>query len=325
MMAEVDSRARCEPRVIVVVVAYNREDLVRETLTALNQQIRRPDGVVVVDNASTDRSAQVVAEVLPEADLIRLDRNTGGAGGFAVGIERAVSSRADLIWLMDDDTVPDPGALAALLEVRAHSPSRTSLYASAVRWVDGRPHPMNMPRVRPFASRRSIDRAERFNCYPVRSASFVSVLIEADAVLIHGLPVADYFLWNDDFEYSARLLRTSFGYLCRSSTVEHRTATFGSTTADPGARFRFEVRNKGWLLLHSRALSPIEKLIYAGATLRRWMHTAFSSNDTATLSKGFRRGIRETFTSPPRPNVVALSGLGAVSESIAAFEARRHP
>ncbi|MDY6214363.1 MAG: hypothetical protein SPH79_07730, partial [Schaalia hyovaginalis] len=42
----------------------------------------------------------------------------------------------------------------------------------------------------------------------IRTASFVAVLIDARAIREEGLPVADYFLWNDDFEYTARLLRT---------------------------------------------------------------------------------------------------------------------
>ena len=47
----------------------------------------------------------------------------------------AAAHDADVVWLMDDDTVPDPGALAALLRARAAAPARTAVLASAVRWV----------------------------------------------------------------------------------------------------------------------------------------------------------------------------------------------
>ncbi|CAQ00755.1 glycosyltransferase [Clavibacter sepedonicus] len=309
------------PRVVAVVVAYNRRELVMETLGALGRQSRQPDAVVVVDNASTDGSADAVAAAFPDANLTRLARNTGGAGGFAVGIERALHAHeADLVWLMDDDTVPDPGALAALLRARAQAPARTVVLASAVRWVDGRPHPMNTPRTRPSAGRRERERAAAHGCVPVRSASFVSFMVEADAVRRHGLPVADYFLWNDDFEYSTRLLRRGRGHLVVDSTVEHRTRTFGSTDVDPGARFYFEVRNKVWLLTRSRALSPVERVLYAGAATRSWARTFLRSSDRAVLADGLRRGLRDGFASGPRESAAVLADLGGITEGVARLE-----
>lgn len=310
------------PRVVAVVVAYNRRELVTETLAALTRQDRRPDAIVVVDNASDDGSGDAVAAGFPEVSLLRLERNTGGAGGFTVGIVEAITEQgADLVWLMDDDTVPDPGALAALLSVRDHTPAGTVVLASAVRWIDGRPHPMNTPRVHPFATRRSVERAGAFQCYPVRSASFVSILIEASAIRRAGLPIADYFLWNDDFEFSSRLLRSGRGYLCRGSTVEHRTKTFGSTDVDPGARFYFEVRNKIWLLRYSSALSGAERVLYAGATLRNWTRTIRKSSDRTTLFRGLRSGVKDGMSRPPRSNTEVLSGLGAVTDAVGRFEA----
>lgn len=309
-------------RVVAVVVAYNRRELVTETLAALTRQDRLPDAIVVVDNASDDGSGDAVEAGFPEVALLRLERNTGGAGGFTVGIVQAITEQdADLVWLMDDDTVPDPGALSALLSARDHAPAGTVVFASAVRWIDGRPHPMNTPRVHPFATRRSVERARAFECYPVRSASFVSILIEVSAIRREGLPIADYFLWNDDFEFSSRLLRNSRGYLCRGSTVEHRTKSFGSTDVDPGARFYFEVRNKIWLLRFSSALSGVERVLYAGATLLNWSTTIRKSSDRATLFSGLRRGVKDAASRPPRSNTQVLSGLGAVTDAVARFEA----
>ena len=68
-----------------------------------------------------------------------------------------------------------------------------------------------------------------------------------------GLPVADYFLWNDDFEYSTRLIRGNVGLYCPDSVVVHKTKVFGSTDADPGERFFYEVRNKVWMFTRSPA------------------------------------------------------------------------
>ena len=90
-------------------------------------------------------------------------------------------------------------------------------------------------------------------CVPIRSASFVSVLVTRPSSAQRGLPIADYFLWNDDFEFTTRIIRGNVACPVPHRVVVHKTATFGSTDADPGARFFYEVRNKVWLFSRSRA------------------------------------------------------------------------
>ena len=211
----------------------------------MQAQSRAPDAVIVVDNASADGTAAAVRARFPSARLAELPRNTGGAGGFAYGMALALADAADLIWLMDDDTVPEPDALRAMLQARERDPARPpALIASRVVWTDGRAHPMNTPRTKPLASRAERRAAAAAGCLPIRSASFVSVLVDAAESRRRGLPQADYFLWNDDFEFTTRLLRGSRGWLCPASVVVHKTRTFGSINADPGPRFFYEVRNK---------------------------------------------------------------------------------
>jgi GT2 family glycosyltransferase len=290
-------------RVIAVLVTYNRPELFRESLAAIEAQSRPVDGIVVVDNASD------VAVSAPDARLIRLERNTGGAGGFAVGIAVAVEELdADLVWLMDDDTIPTPTALAELLAVRHQAPVRARLFGSRALWTDGRPHPMNEPRAHPFATCKQIADAAAHSALPVRSLSFVSLLLDSRAVRELGLPVADYFLWNDDFEYSARILRRYAGYFCTASIVVHKTAVFGSTDADPGPRFRNEVRNKVWMLRHSPSLAAPEWVLYGGSSLLRWMRTIARSANRPMLVDGLRTGLAEGMRAP-RSNLEVLDGI----------------
>lgn len=299
------------PSVHAVVVAYNRVDLLDTSLTAVEGQVPTVDQVHVVDNASTDGTAAMVRGRHPGVTLHELATNTGGAGGFAAGLAFALSAGADLVWLMDDDTVPTPGALAGLLAARdGHPGSSPAVVASRVVWTDGRDHPMNTPRPRPGASPQERAAAAAVGCIPVRSASFVSVLVDADAVRASGLPEADFFLWNDDFEFTTRLLRHRPGLYCPDSVVEHRTRTFGSTDADPGGRFYLEVRNKVWTFLRSDGLSPQEKVLYGGSTLRRWARTFAASEDRRVLADGLRRGLLDGLRHRPRAPREVLAAAG---------------
>jgi len=300
-------------RIAAVIVTYNRRELLREALDAVMAQTRRPDLVVVVDNASDDGTGELLAERAGEVDLVALTHNTGGAGGFAAGIARALQRGADWVWLLDDDTVPTPTALAELAAVA----DPAALVASAVRWTDGRPHPMNTPRPKPGASAAERAAARALGCVPIRSASFVSVLVDARAIRESGLPIADYFLWNDDFEFTTRILRGRRGLLCPASVVIHKTRTFGSTDADPGERFFYEVRNKVWLFTRSPGLAPAERVLYAGSTVRRWAKTFIRSQDRATLRKGLAAGLVAGLRSGPRPNRQVLSRAGFPARSAA--------
>src|SRR5258707_4771786 len=266
--------AREPPRVTAVVVTCNRRQLLLEALAAVHAQSRAPDAVIVVDNASADGTAAAVRRHYPSVRLAELTRNTGGAGGFAYGTALALAGDADLIWFMDDDTVPELGALRALLAARERYPAQPpALVASRVIWTDGRAHPMNTPRSKPFASQAERVAAAAAGCLPIRSASFVSILVDAGVCRRRGLPRADYFLWNDDFEFTTRLLRGNAGLLCPASVVVHKTRTFGSPHPDPGQRFFYEVRNKIWTLRSRTPLAPAERVLYTGSTLRRWART----------------------------------------------------
>ena len=302
------------PRVVAVVVTWNRRDLLREALAAVGGQSLAPVAVVVVDNASSDGTTEMLRTDYAHLEVVYLDRNTGGAGGFAAGIERALTFEPDLVWLLDDDTVPTPSAAEALArawrEYGDGDGPRPGVLASKVVWTDGRDHPMNTPRTKPGASREELRAATDVGCTPVRSASFVSIMCDSGAIGERGLPIADYFLWNDDFEYSTRLIRGRVGLYCPDSVVVHKTKVFGSTDADPGERFFYEVRNKVWLFTRSRGLSPAEKLLYGGSTLRRWARTFARSGDRPTLARGLRQGLRAGLRAAPRSNADVLAEAG---------------
>jgi GT2 family glycosyltransferase len=305
------------PRVVAVVVTWNRRELLQESLAAVRGQSWAPATIVVVDNASTDGTTELLGSAYATElglDVVHLRENTGGAGGFAVGVERALVHHADLVWLLDDDTVPSPTAAEELVRVWQEYPDgRPAVLASKVVWSDGRDHPMNTPRPKPGASAEETAAAERVGAVPIRSASFVSLMCDADRVRERGLPVADYFLWNDDFEYSTRLIRGGVGLYCPASVVVHKTKVFGSTDADPGERFFYEVRNKIWMFSRSRSLSVPEKALYGASTARRWTRTFAASSNRRVLRRALGRGLRAGLRRP-RANATVLEGARPAHE-----------
>lgn len=326
--------------VTAVLVAYNRRELVGEALEALAAQTRPVDRLIVVDNASDDGTTEVANEAIAawlqrggNAELVRLTENTGGAGGFTVGIATALvrtgngadsADSTDWVWVMDDDTIPSPTALAAALDTHeryvAGGRDDLAVMGSRVLWTDGYDHPMNSPKAKIGATRSERTRAEMIGAMPIRSISFVSAFLRAHRVREVGLPVVDYFLWNDDFEFSARMLRGARGLFVPGSVVTHKTKIRGSSDQDPGARFFFEVRNKLWLFRKSRALRWWESLLYQAATAKRWVRTLRASSDREVLRDGLRRGWREGWGQKPRRNAEVLATAGVPAETMREIE-----
>lgn len=106
-------------RVAAVVVTYNRKAMLDKCLSGLLAQTSPLDRIIVVDNASTDGTAEMFAASgaweNPIVEYCRLAENGGGNGGFYEGVKRAYEENYDWVWLMDDDAVPQPDALRELL------------------------------------------------------------------------------------------------------------------------------------------------------------------------------------------------------------------
>ena len=102
--------------VTAIVVTYNRLPLLKQCLAALRAQTVQGFTVLLVDNASTDGTADYIKTLaMPGLVCRNPGENLGGAGGFAYGIRAAVELGCEAVWIMDDDTLPEPDALAALL------------------------------------------------------------------------------------------------------------------------------------------------------------------------------------------------------------------
>jgi GT2 family glycosyltransferase len=129
------------PRVTAVVVNLNQRDLLRDCLASLDHALRAIHGaseVIVVDNASTDGSAEMVGVEFPRATLKVLDHNIGFAGGVNVGIR---SSTGEWIFCVNNDATVAPDSVVELLRV-AESDERIGSVAALMVFAD-RPDVIN--------------------------------------------------------------------------------------------------------------------------------------------------------------------------------------
>lgn len=285
---------RLEGTVIAVVVTHDRLEHLKKCLKLLGEQTRPPDGILVVDSASSDGTPEFLAGLGDEVFVLRSEANIGGAGGFHIGIKEGWSRGYDWMWLMDDDSAPSVEALEKLLGCDPPNGAAPMLLSSRVLWPgDNRLHPMNAPR--PKLESSALTEAISDGLMPLRSTSFVSCLLHRSAIDRYGLPHADYFVWNDDLEYTARVLRRDVGFWVPGSVVYHETPDPHVVGAAQPSKFYFEVRNK-LFMLRTRSWSPYDRLRWAKSlvshTLDFLRHHHFSGESVAAVARGLRDGLR---------------------------------
>ncbi|MCA1567951.1 MAG: glycosyltransferase family 2 protein [Acidobacteria bacterium] len=286
-------------RVCVVVVTYNRKELLRECLRALLEQSRPVEQILVVNNASTDGTEDTLArEFSPkEFPLIRvmhLPKNVGGAGGFQQGMRRAYEEGFDWVWVMDDDTIAEPDSLAELFAARERFEEgrRPCVMASKVVWTDGSLHYMNPSWVK-LSDLENLYASIQRSTMSIRSTTFVSMLLHRDVINRYGLPIADYFIWGDDTEYTARVLRHEFGVLVPASRVVHKTAKNYTALDAAPQKYYYHVRNAIWMLTRSDAWSGKERVRHTVGLLRSiWIYLSLSRFSWPSL-RGVGSGLRD--------------------------------
>lgn len=239
-----------EKRIAAIVVTYNRKDLLAENIQCLlAQEPVKPD-VIIIDNHSTDGTKESLDQLINEKHIQYCDTgsNLGGAGGFSFGIKYAAQKDYDYVWVMDDDCMPNPTALAALLAADEELNGQYGFLSSKVLWKDGNICTMNLQRETLTKNLKAFDK----NIQQVTMASFVSLFLPTRIIKEMGLPIKEFFIWTDDWEYTRRISRKYPCYAVADSVVIHKSksnigASIATESADRLDRFNYLYRNDVYL------------------------------------------------------------------------------
>lgn len=238
-------------KVAAVVVTYNRKALLLENIESLLHQTV-PDllDIVIVDNASTDGTREALEKYINEEKIIykNTGANLGGAGGFQYGIRYAAENNYEYVWVMDDDCMPTSTALESFLIVDKKLNSKYGFLSSKVLWKDKSICTMNVQRETMFKNVKDF----KSELVDVCMASFVSLFIPVRIVKEVGLPIKEFFIWTDDWEYTRRISLKYKCYLVNNSVVIHKSASniganISNDSLDRLGRYRYLYRNDVYL------------------------------------------------------------------------------
>ena len=256
-------------QVTVVVVTFRGRDLLPACLDSLVAQTA-PHRVLVVDNASTDGSAAILAARHEPLTVRRLPRNAGFAGGVTAALPHVDTP---FLALLNDDASAEPGWLAALLDRAASQPEAAAWTSLLVRSDD--PTVVNNAGVALLFNGYGADAAGGTAAADLDPNSFVfgfsggAALLRTDAVRAVGGFPGEFFMYYEDLDTSWRLRAAGWQIvLVAEARVAHRHAA----TADPSSEaFHFHnERNRLWTLVRNAPAAA------AGAAIGRFAVTTGS-------------------------------------------------
>jgi rhamnopyranosyl-N-acetylglucosaminyl-diphospho-decaprenol beta-1,3/1,4-galactofuranosyltransferase len=199
-------------RVCAVVVTWNRKELLQRCLNAISGQTHSIERIIVVNNGSTDGTGKML-ESSQDARLISIELtdNAGGAAGFHVGINAAMATEAEFIWLMDDDGYPDPECLTTLISAMnefslaaANPLVRPSLSGSGLSF------PLRVDLLQCYNLDELLRRNEHAPILLGKINPFNGLLLRRAVVERVGSVRYEMFMWGDEVEYQERI--SSFGF-----------------------------------------------------------------------------------------------------------------
>jgi GT2 family glycosyltransferase len=250
------SKGPRQHRVWVLLLNWNGLEDTRACLSSLTTGLGRGKassgeiGLLLVDNASADGSAQVLPREFPEVVFLRNQRNLGFAAGNNVGIAYALAHGAEYLWILNNDTLVAPDTLEVLLaEMEAHpevgmvapkiyfaEPPDRLWYAGAVA---------RFPQA--IAYHEGWDEEDHGQYDTVRSVDVVTgcaALVRAEALRRIGLFDARFFAYYEDVDLSLRC--RAAGYDLRyvpQARLWHKVSASTGGDSSPASLY-FIVRNR---------------------------------------------------------------------------------
>ena len=204
------------PLVSILVLNWNGEKVIRESLEAVRKLAYPNKEEIVIDNNSTDRSLEIIQEEFLEFRLLRNSANLGFAGGMNRGIKEA---KGDLILLYNNDAVAHPRSLSVLVE-RALSNKSVGIVGGLIMfrdppdviWSQGGMFDPVTGTIWSDGLGQTISETTRLKSLDVDYLSGCVLLIKSEVIKKIGLFDEGFFMSGDDIDFCLRARRA--GYEC---------------------------------------------------------------------------------------------------------------
>jgi len=289
-----------QPPVHVVVLTWNQREVTLECLRSLAQMTYPDFRIAVVDNGSTDGTAEAIKDQFPDVEIIVNERNLGYPGGCNVGLRYALSQGTEYVFVINNDISVDPAILDELMRETAPDVGILTpkiYFASEPKriWsVGGHRNPLTLE-----MNRRGDNELDQGQWDEVLEQDYLigcAHLFSRSLLERIGLLDAGYFLYYDDLDICIRAQQAGYRLLMvPRARMWHKVADSSGGVGMPRERYYMARSNVRFLRKHARGWQWLFVIPYRTASaiktlLRLAWHQRWDS--AWAYLHGLRDGLR---------------------------------
>ncbi|MDK2970411.1 MAG: hypothetical protein PWP23_166 [Candidatus Sumerlaeota bacterium] len=248
-MSNPTAERRQTPKILAIIVNWNKRDYLQNLLRSLRELGGTPFDIVVVDNASTDGSPEMVKSEFPECELVETGENLGGTGGFNAGMTYGLRSEKDydFFWLLDNDVIVHKGALDGLLAPMLED-EKIGIVGSTILVLDDETEVQEIGGRMNWKTVGLDKNAEGFlediprpHLYESDYVAACSLLARVSAVRKVGIWDPVYFVTWDDVEWGVRFKRAGYRVVATTeSLIRHESFDNRRAKSGPAVKYLCE-------------------------------------------------------------------------------------
>lgn len=249
------------PTVAIILVNWNGLMFTKQCLNSLRTLQYRSVQVIVVDNASSDGSAEILKKEYPEVVIIHAGSNLGFAGGNNLGFQYAFQHGFSYIMMLNNDTIVEPDFMDHLIHYMETHPETGAIqprihfeHDRSLIWNGGSRHAV-WPG---FLYAQDAGRKPGKKSLQLKKVDWITgcaFLIRTDVLQKTGLLAENLFMYSEDVDLSMRIKAHGYSLIYHPQSVIYHIAGMSNKTTTKGKEgyvnpmvHYYNQRNRLWIL-----------------------------------------------------------------------------
>lgn len=221
-------------RITIIILNWNGHEMTAACIRSLLAMDAQNLDILLVDNGSSDGSAEILTREFPQITVLVQETNLGFAAGCNVGIRHAMADSAEYILLLNNDTIVDEDFIREMLIVVESDP-RIAAVCPKIYFAD-KPHLLwyagadfslwsGTPKHRGW---KQVDQGQFDDYREITQATGCAMLVRSSTLSAVGLLDEQFWAYAEDLDWSVRFLKG--GYLLAFAPNAHLWHYDGATS-----------------------------------------------------------------------------------------------
>ncbi len=245
-------------KIAIIIVTYNAEKYIEDCLSSLFKTLLEnlETRVMVYDNASQDKTVEIIRNNFSKVKIIETGENLGFAGGNNIGMKRAISEGFDYIYLLNQDTVCGEGWLSEALALAEQDKKIGSVQSLLMLYpekhkINSSGNEIHFLGFGYSGGYKKVFKDQELRPKEIAYASGAAVLLRREALEQVGFFNQDFFMYHEDLDLGWRMKMAGYKNMLAPGSIIYHKYEFSRSIK----KYYYMERNRFWVLVQNYKLA----------------------------------------------------------------------